>query len=198
LDDDHERQPSATLAEQLRDESGEAATLLFQRFGLWLQKAVDRKIGGRLRRRVDADDILQSAFWSFFRRTADGQYDFEHSGALCRMLLTIAENKIRKTAGFHRRARRDIEREQPGAVETVKLSDRQWQRAARELADTIDEIACIVDSLDPRDAEFFRRRYFLGHSLGKIAADTGWSLATVKRVVSRVTARVRERVECRF
>ncbi len=199
-DNDHQRMPSAALAGQLQDGSNDAATLLFDRFGPWLQKAVDHKIGARLRRRIDTDDILQSAFWSFFRRTTDGQYNFEHSGALCRMLLTIAENKIRKAADFHHRQRRDVDREQSmnHGDSPPMTDDRQWQQAAFELAETIDEIAEIVDGLEPRDAEFFRRKFFLGHSSGKIAAETGWSLATVKRVLRRVTDRVRAQVKTRL
>ncbi len=197
-DDDQQRQPSAVLAEQLGEGNEEAASLLYQRFGPWLQQAVDRKIGSRLRRRIDAEDIMQSAFWSFLRRTADGQYDFEHSGALCRMLLTIAENKIRKAADFHQRERRCVDREHGSNIDVLQLDDHDWQRAASDLADTIDEIAHIVDALDPRDAEFFRRRYFLGHSAGRISAETGWSLATVKRVLNYTAARVRQRVEGRL
>ena len=198
LNEEPPRLSSTVLTGKLKDGDDVAATLLFQRFGPWLQKAVDQKIGGRLRRRVDADDILQSAFWSFFRRTADGQYDFEHSGALCRMLLKIAENKIRKAADHHRRLRRSIGREQCMDAGELQLSDQDFQQAAHELAETIDEIACIIDQLEPRDAEFFRRKHFLGHSAGRIAAETGWSLATVKRVLSRTTERVRERVNSRI
>lgn len=198
LDEGTSRPPSAALTGKLQEGDDVAATLLFQRFGPWLQKAVDQKIGGRLRRRVDADDIMQSAFWSFFRRTADGQYDFEHSGALCRMLLKIAENKIRKAADHHRRLRRNVERERSMDSGELQLSDHDFQQAALDLAETIDEIACIVDELEPRDAEFFRRKHFLGHSAGKIAAETGWSVATVKRVLSRSTERVRQRVNSRI
>ena len=141
---------------------------------------------------------MQSAFWSFFRRTADGQYDFEHSGALCRMLLKIAENKIHKAADHHRRLRRSIDCEQSMDAGQLQLSDHDFQQAAHELAETIDEIAQIVDALEPRDAEFFRRKHFLGHSAGKIAAETGWSVATVKRVLNRVTERVKDRVRSRI
>ncbi len=192
------RVPSSTLTDKLKEGDDAAATLLFQRFGPWLQKAVDRKIGARLRRRVDTDDIMQSAFWSFFRRTSDGQYAFEHSGALCRMLLKIAENKIRKAADYHHRQRRDVDRELAADAAELQISDRQWQDAALQLADSIDEIAGIIDELEPRDAEFFRLKHFQGHSIGKIAAETGWSVATVKRVLNRVTQRVRQRVESRI
>ena len=185
------------LVDKVRNGDELAAEALFQRFGPWLQQAIDRKIGGRLRCRVDAEDIMQSAFWSFFRRTAEGQYEYDHSGALCRLLLTIAENKIRKKIDYHTRQRRDVRREAAVSPADLEISDGAWEATAEDLAATIDEVAHIVDQLPARDAEFFRQRYFLGHSAGQIAAETGWSLATVKRVLKRVTSRVREQIDDR-
>jgi len=190
---DENRKPSSTeLASRLRAGDNGAADALVERFEPWLRRIVERKIGPRLRRRVDAEDIMQSAFWSFCRRTSDGQYEFEHSGALCRLLLTITDNKIRRVGTHHMRQCRSVAREDTVDVANLELSDDRWQE---EASDLIEDVAYIVDQLAPRDAEFFRRRYFLGHSAGQISAETGWSLATVKRVLKRTVEDIRARTQ---
>ena len=196
-DDGNSSTSGPALAGRMRAGDNEAANAVVEWFGPWLRRAVDRKIGARLRRRVDADDILQSAFWSFIWRTSDGQYNFDHTGALCQMLLRIAENKIRKAAERHTRECRDFRQEVYIDFDTVahELTDGEWERTARDVADVIDVAAEVIDRLEPRDAEFFRRRYILGESASQISIETGWSLTTVKRVLKGSVDEIRDLVQ---
>jgi hypothetical protein len=103
----------------------EAARFIFQRFRPRLLGEIERRIGTYLGRRLDQEDILQSAFCSFFRRAKDGQYQFDHFNALCQPLLTIAENKTRAAANLTHDARRDFIRPGIGMSEISSILDRQ-------------------------------------------------------------------------
>ncbi len=173
----------------------EAARIVVERFRPRLLREIERRIGAYLARRLDKEDILQSAFCSFFRRAKDGQYQFDHSNALCLLLLTIAENKIRRAAAYHTRLCRDVRREAGVTVAELDLSDRVAEQELACVEDIVERIAEIVDGLPARDAEFFRRRYMENHTIGQISADTNWSVTTVKRVLKETRERVRDRVE---
>ncbi len=45
--------------------------------------------------RVDADDIVQSVFRTFFRRVAKGDYEVPDGEELWKLFLVIALNKVR-------------------------------------------------------------------------------------------------------
>jgi RNA polymerase sigma factor (sigma-70 family) len=53
-----------------------------------------RLLDARLRRLVDASDICQSVFASFFVRAALGQYDLQKPDDLLKLLATMARNKV--------------------------------------------------------------------------------------------------------
>nr|WP_261360676.1 sigma-70 family RNA polymerase sigma factor [Aeoliella straminimaris] len=173
----------------------DAVAVLMERFGPWLEKAIDRKIGAKLSRRIDAEDIVQSTFWSFVKRTSNSEYQFEHTGALCRLLLTIADNKLQRTIRKEFAQKRDIRREATRDAASVDLADDIWRRTADDLADAVDEVAAVVDEFSDRDAEIFRRHYFLGKSTAQISTELGWSLATVKRRLKWAVAEIRGRLQ---
>jgi len=108
-----------------------AAEELFQRFSQRLWELAAAQLGRQLERRVDADDILQSVFRTFFRRSSEGQYSFDHSGALWQMLVRITLNKIRKQAARHRAGKRDFRLEVPGWRLPAARSDRPLAQPGR-------------------------------------------------------------------
>ena len=80
---------------------------------------VDREMNEIYKRRQDPEDVVQSVFLSFYRRAANGEYRFEHTGALWNLLKRIARNKIIKRRDKDRAAKRDITRE--ADVEEARL-----------------------------------------------------------------------------
>jgi len=70
-----------------------------------------KKLGRRLRRKLDAEDVVQSAWASFFRRYADGQFEVKDWSGLWGLLVSITVCKtLNKVKEFNRQAR-DIKRE---------------------------------------------------------------------------------------
>ena len=57
---------------------------------------------------VDAEEIVQSVFRTFFRRAAHGHYSVPDGEEMWKLLLVIALNKVRAAGAYHRAAKRDM------------------------------------------------------------------------------------------
>src|SRR5262245_20820873 len=73
----------------------DAATELYTRYVHRLRALAERRCASSLARCLDADDIVQSIFRTFFRGVRQGFYDVPEGDALWKLLLVIALNKIR-------------------------------------------------------------------------------------------------------
>jgi hypothetical protein len=74
-----------------------------------------------LRPRTDNEDVVQSVYRSFFRRTTRGDLSIERSGDLWRLLARMTINKSIKSVERNRSQKRDTRRE---------VADQQSLRAA--------------------------------------------------------------------
>src|SRR5437762_765178 len=93
---DSEEDPSDhTLLERLREGSEGAAAILYTRYSRRLRELARAQCSPDLARRVEADDIVQSVFASFFRGLNRGYYDLPAGEELWKLFLVIALNKIR-------------------------------------------------------------------------------------------------------
>src|SRR3954462_4703931 len=97
-----------SLLARVRDGSQDAAAALYQHYAQRLLGPARAKCGADLAARVDAEDIVQSVFGSFFRAAARGYYNVPSGEELWGLLLVIALNKIRAKGAHHRAARGDV------------------------------------------------------------------------------------------
>ena len=100
--------PDHVLLEALQQGHRDAATLLYRRYAKRLRQLIRAKCSMQLARRVDAEDIMQSVFYAFFRGAKGGCYRVPDGEELWPLLLVIALNKIRTQGCFHRAAKRDV------------------------------------------------------------------------------------------
>ncbi len=76
---------------------GDAAQALWEKFQKRLLGVAARQLGGNVRGAGDADDVVNDAFASFYRRVEHGEYTAVNDrDGLWRLLLTITENKAKK------------------------------------------------------------------------------------------------------
>lgn len=163
---------------------------VFTRYAERIVRLAERSISHKLRRRFDAEDIMQSAFGSFFRCAANGNYHFDHSGALWSLLVTITENKISRRA--HNINREDVIDPQQLA-EIIEDSDGTSEdKVAERLSDAVE---VVLEGLNDRDAEFFRLKYRMDLSTVEISKKTDWSVATINRSLRRSIDRIRQSLE---
>lgn len=168
-----------------------AAEDVYRRYAERLWRLAERQIGPRLARRIGPDDIVQSVFRTFFRRTEQGQFTIDQSGSLWNLLVTIAINKIRRQAEFHTAARRAVGREVRGQEQVfASVADEPSHEEAVAL---LDELALLMDGLRDPEPEIIRLT-LEGHSTDEVARHIGCSRWTVRRVLNRFGQRLEGRL----
>src|SRR4051794_29396276 len=111
--------PSAELLARYRNGDGTAAEELFARYAERLTRLARSRLSRRLAARVDAEDVLQSAYRSFFRLATAGEVVSHQSGDLWRLLVRITLRKVCRTARRHGAVCRSVDREQADLDEVL-------------------------------------------------------------------------------
>src|SRR4051812_33315367 len=83
-----------------------AAQELFGRFAHQLIALARQHIDGRLRHKVDPEDVVQSAYKSFFFRYGEGKLEGVNWNSLWGLLTLITVRKCAERAAYHRAERR--------------------------------------------------------------------------------------------
>ena len=95
---------SLGLLARWKDGDERAATLLFERYVNQLITMARKMLSEPMQRRVAAEDVVQSAYRSFFCKAGDDRYVLEKSGDLWKLLATITVS-TRASPGSHCRFR---------------------------------------------------------------------------------------------
>lgn len=155
--------------------SEDAATQLYLRYANRLQSLAQAHSSPQLARQIDAEEIVQSVFGSFFRGVRAGHYDIPEGEELWRLFLVMALNKIRSKGAFYSAAKRDS----------------RLTAGSRELEGQIDDAAlgCLQVTIDEtleRLSEAQRQMVLLrveGYTVDEITQRTGRSRRTVERLL---------------
>lgn len=182
----------STLKERLHSGDDAAAREVFDRFAVRLVALARRQFNRRLVCRVDPEDLVQSAFKSFFLRQREGMLQPADWDELWSVLTLITVRKCVDRVGYLRAKKRDVFRE----AQAHEGQEMPWQFAldreprpdeAAALAETVDNLLQATDSVD---------RPILELSLqGYTAAEIGLRLGRALRSVQRVREQVRKRLE---
>src|SRR5689334_8029550 len=112
-----ERQPqqsegSVELLRRVAAGDNQAATEVFEQYVERLTALARSRLSAKLAPRVDPEDIVQSAYRSFFVAAGRGQFELQRSGDLWRLLVEITLHKLYRTAQHHLAQQRAVSREQ--------------------------------------------------------------------------------------
>jgi RNA polymerase sigma-70 factor (ECF subfamily) len=157
---------------------------LVDRYTAKLLDVARHKLPERFRGRVDPEDVVQSVYRSFFARVRDGEFSFDDSHDLWRLLIVMTLHKVDNTIKFHLRDRRDVRRE-----ETVAGSETS---PPRQIAPGPEDVVILCDLLEKLLEELpppYRVMVGLrleGHSIEEIASRVAYSRRTVLRVLGKV------------
>lgn len=170
----------------------ETAQQIVNQYEQRLGALVRSRLDVRLKNRVDADDVLQSAFRSFFRRAEAGEFQFEDWNGLWALLAQIAVRKSYRQSVHHRAQRRDIRREQSTESDgTGPTWETEGRTASPEESASLQEILeLLVNALkDDRQRQAVILR-LQGFSLAEISEmpEIGLSQRTLFRLMKKVTA----------
>ncbi len=167
-----------SLMRRLRSGSEDAATQLYQRYATRLLALARSQTGIDLAARVDAEDIVQSVFRTFFRRAHQGDYNVPEGEELWKLFLVMGLNKIRKVGAFHRAAKRSIQADAIVPLEQIVTATGD-ENSLTVLRMVIDEV---LADLAPAHREIIHLR-IEGHEVQEIAARLGRSKRSIERIL---------------
>lgn len=169
----------------------EAATVLFDRYVARLIALAQSRIGARLRRRIDPEDVIQSAYRSFFVHARVGEYQLQKTGDLWRLLAGITLNKLYGQIEKHKAGKRSIDRETP--PDTILATATVPEPSPSEIVAIIEELSLLIQDLPPEE------RLVLTASLqGRENAEICSTIGKSERTVRRLLANARNKLEQRL
>jgi RNA polymerase sigma factor (sigma-70 family) len=176
---------------RLRASDQDAATVVFRRFADRLIALARTKLDPQTRRKVDPEDVVQSAYRSFFTRYSEGRLDVGAWDELWRVLTVITVRKCSNQVTRFRANRRSVARETtPDAWDDfVGAIDREPTASeAAMLGETVEQL---MRWLKPDDRAIIELS-LQGYSVPEISARLGPSERTVRRLRDRVRERLLE------
>jgi RNA polymerase sigma factor (sigma-70 family) len=169
-----------------------AAELVFRRFSEQLIALARKKLNWKLRRKLDPEEVMQSALRSFFRMQAQGAVAFHNWDALWGLLHMITLRKCGHQIRHYRAACRDIDREMPHQSDDHDGDSARadWEAVSREpspeqaaiMVETVEEL---LRPLNERDQQIARLA-LQGCTAPEISLEIGRSVRTVTRVLNRL------------
>ena len=167
------------LFARLQDGDSSAATRIFSHYTNRLIQLARQRLTQQLSARVDADDVVMSAYRSFFVGTSRGQFSIADSGDLWRLLVQVTLHKLYRQVQYHQRQKRDVRLEAAGqnAVHEHELSTEPSAQAAVIAAEELRRVMAALPAAARETLELRLR----GNSIAEIAANRDVNEKTVRR-----------------
>jgi RNA polymerase sigma-70 factor (ECF subfamily) len=187
------RDSCAELIARLKDGENEAAQEVFDRFARKLIALARRQLDQRFSGKVDAEDVVQSAYKSFFMRFREGKFDAYNWQGLWGLLALITLRKCADRVEYFRADRRDVGREVDPATDEERPA--HWLEAisreptpleAAVLAETVEQLL--------REARPVERPIIELSLQGYTAQEISEKLGRAERTVRRLRQNVKERL----
>ena len=175
------------VVQRCRDGDQSAAADLYSRYVQRLVAIAQQRLSSRLGARVDAEDIVQSAFRSFFGRLKEGRFDIRDSDDLWNLLSRITLHKTFKQIDFHSRKRRDA-RKEVGAGDSSQeqlINFLASEPTPEQAALFVDELEYFLKQLGPEDRQIIELR-LEGYNNIEIAEKLGISDRKIRRLNERM------------
>jgi RNA polymerase sigma-70 factor (ECF subfamily) len=186
----------ADLMARLKSGEDEAARVVFERFSHRLMGLARQHLDHRLAVKVGPEDVVQSAYKSFFLRQRDVGFEIPSWDSLWGLLTMMTLRKCADRAAQYSTEKRDYTRE-VGQARSDAPNAGLWQDAvdrdpspqeAAVLAETVEELFQSVNDQD--------ERAILELSLqGYTAREISTQLNRAERSVRRLRERIRKRLE---
>jgi RNA polymerase sigma-70 factor (ECF subfamily) len=141
----------AGFLDRLRAGDDAAARELFERFAHQLIGLARHRIAAELRHKVDPEDVVQSAYKSFFGRYGEGDLEVGGWNSLWGLLTLITVRKCAERAAYHRAECRDAAREiaappsGEGASMLEPFGREPTPLEAAELSETVARLFAALD-----------------------------------------------------
>ena len=175
---------------QLMEGEEEVVRDFWNQYGDRLEKLAGRQLNPKMQRRVQADDVVQSACRTFFRRAEAGQFKLDESESLWRLMCAIVVNKARMKIRFHLQEKRGVNHEEEQSNEDrpvdIGVSESPTPDA---IAEFNDQFEFIMNALDEEEKQIIQLK-LEDLTNEEIAERMDCSERTVRRIFSRIRSRL--------
>jgi len=184
--------PLTELILRHRQGDPDASAQLFAYYAQRLCRLAEHHLSRRLAGRLEGEDVVQSAFRTFFHRTAKGEFQIDSRAQLWQLLVKITLRKARAKGREHTAGKRDagLEADPTGDDWLTAIAREPEPDEAIVLA---DQIEVLLDGLPPLYCDVLQRR-LSGHSVADIAVKLSLSRQTIYRTLDVLQARLLRQV----
>jgi DNA-directed RNA polymerase specialized sigma24 family protein/tRNA A-37 threonylcarbamoyl transferase component Bud32 len=172
-----------------------ATEAVFQRYAARLAALARSRLSKKLSARIDADDIVMSAYRSFFIRARQGAFTTQRGGDLWRLLVEITLHKLYRQNTFHTARRRSVLRESEDAPNVIRELSAPITSPDVAVA-AAEEVESIMAELSP-DVRAALELRLQGHDLQEIARALDRSERTIRRWLEQCKTVMRRRFPLR-
>ena len=173
----------------------EAAHLLFDRYVNRLVALARSKLSDRMQRRVEPEDVVQSAYRSFFQKAGDDRYTLEKSGDLWKLLAAITVSKVRGQVEFHSAKKRAVYTE-----ESIGPTDSGIRVSPMAVADdptpgdaalVVEELQRVMEKLDSLQRQILELA-LQNNGVEEISHQVHRSPRTVRRTLQQIRSELEQ------
>lgn len=162
---------------------------IFAQYARRLTRVADQYLSRRLAGRLDGEDVVQSVFCTFFRRSARGEFQIDTTAQLWRLLVKITLRKARAKGRHHVAEMRDVKAEAGGDALDWLTEAAASEPGPAEAAAMMDQIDVMLRGLPPMYCEILDLR-LQGCKAAEIARKLGISRQTVYRALGLLHERL--------
>lgn len=184
----------AELIERCRQGDAASAEAVFARYVKRLTALALSRLSRKLASRLDASDIVMSAYRSFFVGLRDRGFEIADESGLWQLLVQITLRKLFRQAAKHRAGKRAIGRDVrlDQSYGSIELAGRE--PLPEEAAALADEVEFLLEQL-PASARRIIELRLQGLEIAEIAADAQVNERTVRRWLQRARSIIVARKE---
>jgi RNA polymerase sigma factor (sigma-70 family) len=184
---------SIHLVARWRQGDQQAAQELFERYVSRLIALAQSRLSSKLAGRIDAEDVVQSAYRSFFAAARDGRFQIQRGGELWRLLVATTLHKLHDQIKRHRAQKRNVQREQSLEDSLLGIeADLTQQPSPVEAVALVDEVQEVMRGLEPLHRRVLELR-LEGYNLDEIGASIDRCPQTVRRILERIKKDIDQR-----
>jgi RNA polymerase sigma factor (sigma-70 family) len=175
-------QNSAELLAGCQTGDEAAAAAVFARYAERLMRLAQSRLAARLATRVDPEDIVQSAYRSFFCAAREGRFTWEREGDLWRLLAHVTLHKLYRQAERHGAVRRSVDRELLASA-TDNSDFLAREPTPEQAAVACEQLEALLAELPAASRPIVELR-LQGYEQREIAQGLGCSERTVRRALA--------------
>jgi RNA polymerase sigma-70 factor (ECF subfamily) len=183
----------ANLVARWRAGDEHAAAELVQRYTTRLVALARSRLSGNVAHHVDPEDLVQSAYRSFFSKARRDSIEIEPNGDLWQLLVTITLHKLHNQMKRVTAQKRAAQKEQSFGSEDSLLGLRGLALGGDpspvEALALVDLLEQVMRSLEPAERRMLEMR-LQGYTLAEVAAEVRCSERTVRRTVAEIKERL--------